>query len=305
MKKKRGHTTPSTSRKLIHRGIKLSSQKRETGRGLSQGEYSHSSPILRILFTLTFVVFITAILVLVSIDSVYLNLWLGASLLVILLQLWSYLRQEHHLGHLKIFPKRYSKNSPLRQIGVHHQRRYRFTVPKLHLPKLHFPRLNLAEGVKRIKTSFGSWRFKIHFPNLKRKHHAFQKMKKSTSSRQLLKRFFSLGRKASKSDLSQSDQVKKEEKMKIIEEHHIIPKNLHLGTYETEIDAVYKTVKDKGKISIDEIDEKWKVKLVLVQEWAKILEEHKLIQIYYPTLGSPELRIYPEKKLSEKEEVSS
>lgn len=69
---------------------------------------------------------------------------------------------------------------------------------------------------------------------------------------------------------------------------------LHLGAYETEIDALYQWVTQKRAIRIKEIARRFKVPEELVQEWAKILEEHKLISIHYPSFGSPILKLYEE-----------
>ena len=69
---------------------------------------------------------------------------------------------------------------------------------------------------------------------------------------------------------------------------------LHLGAYETEIDALYRYVSQKGKVRIDDSARRFKVPQGVIQEWAKILEEHKLIAIHYPAFGSPVLKRYEE-----------
>lgn len=58
---------------------------------------------------------------------------------------------------------------------------------------------------------------------------------------------------------------------------------------ETTIDEVLDTIKKKGSITIDEIAERFKVDKAVVEEWARILEEHKLIVVNYPVIGKPYL----------------
>jgi hypothetical protein len=65
----------------------------------------------------------------------------------------------------------------------------------------------------------------------------------------------------------------------------IIPQ-VKVGTYETWIDALYQRILRKNKFSLDEAVKEFKVRKELVEEWAKILESHNLIEIRYPTLGS-------------------
>ena len=71
------------------------------------------------------------------------------------------------------------------------------------------------------------------------------KIKSKSSSRQLLNRFFSLGRHQYRASQIPAEKEKKVEAATKDKEEHVTPKNIHLGTYETEIDAVYKAVKEK------------------------------------------------------------
>jgi uncharacterized membrane protein len=72
---------------------------------------------------------------------------------------------------------------------------------------------------------------------------------------------------------------------------------LKKGAYETEIDALYRQIQNKGKVKLDEIEKKYKISKELAIEWAKILENHQLAMLEYPALGSPRLVKFVEKKL--------
>ena len=62
------------------------------------------------------------------------------------------------------------------------------------------------------------------------------------------------------------------------------------GTVETPIDELYEAVTNKGRITMEDAAKKFNVHASRIEEWAKILEEHGLIEIHYPALGKPELR---------------
>ncbi|MFC1768665.1 hypothetical protein ACFLZX_02780 [Nanoarchaeota archaeon] len=63
-----------------------------------------------------------------------------------------------------------------------------------------------------------------------------------------------------------------------------------IGKYETELDAVYKIVQEKGRVKLSTISRYLGVKNDTAEEWAMILEEHKLIKIHYHAFSGPELR---------------
>lgn len=62
---------------------------------------------------------------------------------------------------------------------------------------------------------------------------------------------------------------------------------------ETPLDELYEMVTKTGKLKISDAARKLKVHETQVEEWAKILEDHELIEIHYPPLGKPELRKKP------------
>ena len=47
----------------------------------------------------------------------------------------------------------------------------------------------------------------------------------------------------------------------------------------------------KGSISLEEISKKFGIDKALTEEWAKILEEHNLVELHYPILGTPFLTL--------------
>jgi len=68
-----------------------------------------------------------------------------------------------------------------------------------------------------------------------------------------------------------------------------LPK-IELGRYETAFDALYKIVEQKGKLKISVVAKYFGVNKRKVEEWATILEEQGLLELYYPAFGEPELR---------------
>lgn len=60
---------------------------------------------------------------------------------------------------------------------------------------------------------------------------------------------------------------------------------------ETEIDRLYRLVRERGKIKLSEAAKKIGVSENTVREWGEILEEHKLIEMHYPIAGKPSLGI--------------
>lgn len=71
-------------------------------------------------------------------------------------------------------------------------------------------------------------------------------------------------------------------------------KNLKEG--ETEIDLFYEYIKEKKSVLVTTIAHEFGITVDKVEEWAKILEAHNLIMIYYPAFGSPSLKIMEKKQ---------
>jgi hypothetical protein len=66
------------------------------------------------------------------------------------------------------------------------------------------------------------------------------------------------------------------------------PKSVHL---ETEIDRLYDIIKEDGAIHFNDAVKKIGEPEDKVREWTDILEEHKMIDIDYPVVGDPLLKI--------------
>ncbi|MDI6798523.1 MAG: CBS domain-containing protein [Candidatus Aenigmarchaeota archaeon] len=67
-------------------------------------------------------------------------------------------------------------------------------------------------------------------------------------------------------------------------------KKKFLAIMETDVDKILSIIKEKGRISFDKIAKLFNVDMNTVENWAKILEDHGLAEIFYPAIGSPELR---------------
>jgi len=67
-------------------------------------------------------------------------------------------------------------------------------------------------------------------------------------------------------------------------------KKKFLAILETDVDKILNIIKEKGKISFTEIAKMFNVSSETVEEWAKILEDHGLAEIFYPAIGSPEIK---------------
>ena len=67
---------------------------------------------------------------------------------------------------------------------------------------------------------------------------------------------------------------------------------IKLGPYETELDALYSLVTQRGSISLKEVVETFHIEAKIVEEWIKILESHQLVTITYSPFGAPILSTY-------------
>jgi len=63
---------------------------------------------------------------------------------------------------------------------------------------------------------------------------------------------------------------------------------------ETDIDYLYRILKDKKKLGIDLIAKTFKINKEKALEWSKILENYGLATIEYPAFSEPELRVKEE-----------
>jgi DNA-binding transcriptional ArsR family regulator len=69
-----------------------------------------------------------------------------------------------------------------------------------------------------------------------------------------------------------------------------IDENLPIDMIETDIDKMMNILETNKSVSIGELSKQLNVKVELIENWAKILEEHDLVEIEYPIIGLPKLR---------------
>ena len=62
------------------------------------------------------------------------------------------------------------------------------------------------------------------------------------------------------------------------------------GETKTPIDDLFELVMKDGRVKITDAAKKFGVFEARIEEWAKILEDHGLIEIHYSAMGKPELR---------------
>jgi len=94
-------------------------------------------------------------------------------------------------------------------------------------------------------------------------------------------------KKSKKEDLklskAQLDEKQKQEQLKKMQDRKIV---VSLKSNETEIDALLRVVLEKGKIGLDQVVKMFKIDMSIAKDWAKILEDSKLIEINYTTFGA-------------------
>lgn len=65
---------------------------------------------------------------------------------------------------------------------------------------------------------------------------------------------------------------------------------LKYSQYETDMDKLYRLLQKFKTVKLSEIRGVFNIDNDKAEEWAKILDEHKLAVLYYPSFGEPELR---------------
>ena len=121
-------------------------------------------------------------------------------------------------------------------------------------------------------------RIKTLVNKLKKAPHKYPKLVKSSKGHRLSSMVRSL---------FQKKKVPIQEKM--VDEKKKLPtlEGNGLSLNETKIDLLYKMIQEKGQITWEEASRKLNINKEIVMTWAKILEEHELIAIKYPTFGQP------------------
>ncbi len=62
-------------------------------------------------------------------------------------------------------------------------------------------------------------------------------------------------------------------------------------TIETSLDTLYNLVSKKGTVRITDAAKTMHVNVVQIEEWARVLEVHNLVEIHYPAVGKPVLKV--------------
>lgn len=62
------------------------------------------------------------------------------------------------------------------------------------------------------------------------------------------------------------------------------------GSDQTDLDRLYGICISRGKLTVGEVAKLFNIPKATAEEWGKILKEQGLIDLYYPTVGEPELR---------------
>jgi hypothetical protein len=71
---------------------------------------------------------------------------------------------------------------------------------------------------------------------------------------------------------------------------------------ETDLDILYNTLKINDKITVEDISKKFNISKEKALDWAKILENHDLVDIDYPLFTSPEIKLKLKKQNEDKKE---
>jgi len=64
-----------------------------------------------------------------------------------------------------------------------------------------------------------------------------------------------------------------------------------IGNLETELDVLYKLLKEKRRLSIGAVAKAFNIKKEKALEWARILEDYEIVTIEYPAFNDPEIEI--------------
>ena len=83
--------------------------------------------------------------------------------------------------------------------------------------------------------------------------------------------------------------VQKKKKDEVLEAE--IPRVTTSGDLETEIDILYRLIKEKRRLTLTAITNAFNINKDKALEWARILEDHDLVMIEYPAFSDPEVEI--------------
>ncbi len=91
-----------------------------------------------------------------------------------------------------------------------------------------------------------------------------------------------------KSDIIKKPEQEKPEDIKNIKEEK--PLILSTGVTETAFDKLVDYVNEKETVKISQIAKIFKISAKEAEDWGKILQNHNLLHVHYPTFGEPELK---------------
>ncbi|MBI2135626.1 hypothetical protein HYU06_00985 [Candidatus Woesearchaeota archaeon] len=60
--------------------------------------------------------------------------------------------------------------------------------------------------------------------------------------------------------------------------------------HETFLDDMYAQVQDAGRINISQLASRYGLSISMLEEFAKVLDKEKLVELYYPIIGTPVVR---------------
>jgi hypothetical protein len=72
---------------------------------------------------------------------------------------------------------------------------------------------------------------------------------------------------------------------------------------ETDIDKLYELARDKGILKVKDASKALGIEVDRIEEWGRILEEHKLVRLRYPPVGDPVLIL--KRFITDKEKIKS
>ena len=180
-----------------------------------------------------------------------------------------------HNLEIKIAPK-YKKKSPLDSIiGVFRGLTQIGRKPSISMTK-HIPTISGTTAVQGVKKAI-----EVIAPE-----------KKSTASIQLP--FLAIPDiKKERLEELKKRQLEKISKVVIEKKDETIARKIADGEkIETSIDELFEIVQAHGRVKInDAIAKRLNTTKAQIEEWAMILEEHNLLELHYPTIGEPEIRI--------------
>lgn len=78
--------------------------------------------------------------------------------------------------------------------------------------------------------------------------------------------------------LPKKNKPKPRKKLKKVKEH-----------VETDVDKLYELVKKRGLLKVRAASKELSIETDQIEEWGRILEEHKLVKLHYPAVGEPVL----------------